>query len=193
LRVVDDHGLEDLTMRRLAMILGVEAPSLYKHIAGKSDILDGITELIYEEIDFGEATGSFRERVRAYSTSFRSALLRHPNAVPLVAMRPVTGESTIALVETALDEMNTLGFAPSDGRMFLNVAVAFIVGHASAEVGARRADQQLLIAARRQLSGNRYPNVASTLAADPVDHDAEFELGIDLIVDAIERVAAPAL
>ncbi len=189
LSVIDDHGLEELTMRRLALELGVEAPSLYKHIAGKPDILDGIVELVYEEIDFDGIAGSFRERVIAYASAFRSALLRHPNAVQLIAMRPVTGEHTIVLVERALEELGDLGFDAQEGRKFLNVAVSFIVGHALAEAGARSSNFEDVVAARRELGENRFPNVASSLAAFPVDHDAEFELGIDLIVDAIERVS----
>lgn len=190
LRVVDDHGLDELTMRRLGDLLGVEAPSLYKHIAGKPDILDGIVELVYEEVDFDGITGSFRERVLAYSSAFRSALLGHPNAVPLVAMRPVTAEHTIVLVEAALEEMSGLGFTAQEGRKFLNVAVSFIVGHALAEVGARRSSFEEIAVVRRNLDKTQFPNVVASLATHPVDHDAEFELGINLIVDAIERVVA---
>jgi len=193
LAVVDAGGIEELTMRRLGQELGVEAPSLYKHTGGKPDILDGIVELVYEEIDFGEASGAFRERVRSYSNAFRRALLRHPNVLPLIAMRPVTGEGTIALVETALDEMRRLGFPPSEGRKYLNVAVSFIVGHALAEVGARQASLADVIAARQELDHARFPNVMRTLASDPVDHDAEFALGIEMIVDGIEQMAAAAL
>ncbi|MCP3977094.1 MAG: TetR/AcrR family transcriptional regulator [bacterium] len=191
MRVIDDHGLDVLTMRRLALELGVEAPSLYKHIAGKPDILDGIVEMVYEEIDFDGIEGSFRERVNAYASAYRTALLRHPNAVQLVAMRPVTGEHTIVLVERALQEMGNLGFDAQEGRKFLDVAVAFIVGHTLAEVGARTSDFDELLAARSELDDDRFPNVATTVAAHPVDHDAEFELGIGLIIDAIERSAAP--
>lgn len=193
LRVVDDHGLDELTMRRLALELGVEAPSLYKHIAGKPDILDGITELVYKEIDFAEITGSFRQRVTGYSQVFRSTLLRHPNAVPLVAMRPVTGQHTIVLVEAVLAEMHALGFEPQEGRKFLNVAVAFIVGHALAEVGAGRSSFEDVVEARRDLDEVLFPNVVASLATHPVNHDAEFEIGINLIVDAIEGAAAPVV
>lgn len=192
LQLVDDGGLQDLTMRRLANRLGVEAPSLYKHVDGKSDILDGIADLVYEEIELVHVAGEFRDRALAYSLSFRRALLRHPNAAPLVAMRPVTGESTIQLVETALQELGHLGFAPTDARKFLNVTVGFIVGHALAEVGTSQVGAEEILASRREFEDAEYPNVAVTLAAEPVDYDAEFLLGIELIVDGIERyVSAP--
>jgi AcrR family transcriptional regulator len=189
LEIVDSHGLAELTMRRLGQHLGVEAPSLYKHIDGKADILDGITGLVYDEIEFASEAGSFRERVHRYSQSFRQALLRHPHAVPLMAMRPVPRENTIGLVEMALSAMAGLGFAPSEGRKYLNVAVGFIIGHALAEVGMRQADSEYVARARREFDDPAYPH-ARLLALEPVDHDGEFSLGIDLIVDAMERRAA---
>lgn len=190
LNIVDGAGLEELTMRRLGQQLGVEAPSLYKHVAGKADILDGIIDLVYEEIDFGETDGCFRTRVRHYSNSFRQALLRHPNVVQILAMRPVTGESTIGLVELALGELAGLGFSPQDGRRFLNVTVNFIIGHTLSQVGEQKAHVDEVLAARRTLDPERFPNVVTSLATAPVDHDGEFDLGIDLIVDGIERKVA---
>ncbi len=177
-------------MRRLGQQLGVEAPSLYKHVNGKADILDGIIDLVYEEIDLGEAQGTFRDRVRTYAGSFRQALLRHPNVVQLLAMRPVTGATTIELVETALEELTNLGFDPQEGRRFLNVTVNFIIGHTLSQVGEQRASFEEVMAVRRQFDPVEYPNFANSLATAPVDHDGEFELGIDLIVDGIERNVA---
>jgi len=177
-------------MRRLGQQLGVEAPSLYKHVAGKADILDGIIDLVYEEIDFGDANGLFRDRVRSYARSFRGALLRHPNVVQLLAMRPVTGETTIELVEAALDELARLGFDPEAARRFLNVTVNFIIGHTLSQVGEQQATVEDVMAARRKFDPAEYPNFSKSLAAAPVDHDGEFELGIDLIVDGIERTVA---
>lgn len=189
LEIVDRHGLADLTMRRLGQHLGVEAPSLYKHIKGKADILDGITGLVYDEIEFAGEEGSFRERVHRYSQSFRQALLRHPHVVPLMAMRPVPRDNTIGLVEYSLSAMAGLGYQPSEGRKYLNVAVGFIIGHALSEVGASQAGSEYVAQARREFDDPRYPH-ARLLALEPVDHDGEFVLGIDLIVDAIERRAA---
>lgn len=187
LDIVDEHGLEELTMRRLGQRLGVEAPSLYKHVAGKADILDGMIDLVYEEIDFAGAEGDFRDRVRSYAASFRRALMHHPNVVQLLAMRPVTGETTIELVELALTELGELGFDPEMARRYLNVTVNFIIGHTMSQVGMEQIGLDELMERRRAFDPERYPNVAKSLAAAPVDHDAEFELGVDLIIDAIER------
>ena len=192
LEIVDQHGLADLTMRRLGQQLGVEAPSLYKHLRGKADILDGITGLVYDEIEFAGEDGSFRERVHRYSQSFRHALLRHPHVVPLMAMRPVPRENTIGLVEMSLSAIAELGFTPSEGRKYLNVAVGFIIGHALSEVGARQAGTEYVAQTRQEFDDPQYPH-ARLLAVEPVDHDSEFSLGIDLIVDAVERRAAALL
>ena len=106
-------------------------------------------------------------------------------------MRPVTGEHTIHLVEAALAELHTQGFSTQEGRRYLNVAVSFIVGHVLAEVGSNITSFEDVAAVRRGFDSTQFPHVASSLAAYPVDFDAEFELGISLIVDAIERVASP--
>jgi len=189
LQVVDEEGLEELTMRRLAQVLGIEAPSLYKHIANKADILDGIAGLVYEEIDFGDASGSFSERVHSYANGCRRALLRHPNAVPIMATRPVTGRNTIALAQTVIEQMHSLGFCTEVGRRIVNVSYGFIVGHALAEVGSGRTSLAQMPEVRRSFECVVSEDVARTLALDPVDHDAEFELGIDLIIAGIERKA----
>jgi AcrR family transcriptional regulator len=190
LRVVDDEGLEELTMRRLAQVLGVEAPSLYKHITAKDDILDGIAGLVYEEIDFGDASGSFAERVHSYADSCRRALLHHPNAVSIMATRPVSGKNAIALAETVIEQMHRLGFCTEVGRRILNVSYGFIVGHALAEVGSGPSRSS----GERGEEARGYDcvvseDVARTMAFDPVDHDAEFELGISLIIAGIEQKA----
>ena len=190
LRIVDESGLDDLTMRNLGQHLGIEAPSLYKHVAGKADILDGIVDLVYEEIDFDAPDAEFRDRVMSYSDSFRSALLRHPNVVQLLAMKQVTAEPTIRLVEHALTELADLGIDPQLGRRYLNVTVNFIVGHAMSQVGEMSATLEEIMAVRRGFDPAQFPNVAKSIAVEPVDHDAEFELGINLIVDAIERKVA---
>lgn len=190
LRIVDGSGLDDLTMRNLGQQLGVEAPSLYKHVAGKADILDGIVDLVYEEIDFDASDDDFRSRVTSYSNSFRGALLRHPNVVQLLAMKQVTGEATIRLVEQALAELAELGIDPQLGRRYLNVTVNFIVGHAMSQVGEMSATLEEIMEVRRGFDPTQFPNVAKSIAVESVDHDAEFELGINLIVDAIERRVA---
>jgi AcrR family transcriptional regulator len=190
LRVVDEEGLEELTMRRLAQVLGVEAPSLYKHIANKADILDGVAGLVYKEIDFDDASGSFSERVHLYANGCRRALLRHPNAVPIMATRPVTGKNTIALAEIVIEQLHRLGFCTEVGRRILNVSYGFIVGHALGEVGSGRSSLAEMPEARRSFECVISDDVARTVAFDPVDHDAEFELGIDLIIAGIEQKAA---
>ncbi|MFC2177510.1 TetR/AcrR family transcriptional regulator C-terminal domain-containing protein, partial [Actinomycetota bacterium] len=153
------------------------------------DILDGIAGLVYEEIDFGEASGSFAERVHSYADSCRRALLRHPNAVPIMATRPVTGKNTMALAEAVIDQMHSLGFCTEVGRRILNVSYGFIVGHALAEVGSGSRTLPETRETHRGFECVVSEDVAHSVAFDPVDHDAEFELGIDLIIAGIEHKA----
>ncbi len=109
-----------------------------------------------------------------------------------MAMRPVPRGNTIGLVETSLAVMADLGFPPSEGRQYLNVAVGFIIGHALSEVGARQAGSDYVAQARSEFDDPAFPH-ARLLALEPVDHETEFSLGINLIVDAVERRAAALL
>src|SRR4051794_9883466 len=81
--LADAGGLEALTMRRLGEDLGVEAMSLYKHVANKEDLLDGMVDLVFAEIDLPREHAEWRTAMRARAVSARSALTRHPWATAL--------------------------------------------------------------------------------------------------------------
>src|SRR5690242_8331789 len=98
LTLVDRGGTEALSMRSLATELGVDAMSLYNHVANKEAVLDGIAELFLGRIGLPEPTGDWRADVRALATAFRHAAIQHPQAAPLVLTRQL--ESAKGLVGT---------------------------------------------------------------------------------------------
>ena len=120
LRLIDRDGLEALSMRRLGAALGVEAMSLYRHVPNKEAVLDGVVELLTEEIDVplarGASSDSWPATMRRIVRSYRKLAHAHPNAFPLIALRPLTtpkaiarGEATIALLlEAGLDELRAV-------------------------------------------------------------------------------------
>ena len=93
--LADTGGIEALTMRRLGQDLGVEAMSLYNHVAGKEDILDGITDLVFGEISVPSDRAGWKSAMRLRSVSARKALLRHPWASPLMQSRTKPGPATL--------------------------------------------------------------------------------------------------
>src|SRR6266540_1855700 len=81
---VDQHGLEALSMHKLGAELGVKAMSLYKHVADKDDILDGIVDLLWDEIPAEPAAGDWREAIRQLAAALRDLVHRHPHAAALL-------------------------------------------------------------------------------------------------------------
>src|SRR3954451_9572626 len=83
IRLADEGGIESLTMRRLARELGVEAMSLYNHVANKGDLVDAIVDLVFGEIEL-PSTPEWDVAIREYAVSAHEVLLRHPWACSLV-------------------------------------------------------------------------------------------------------------
>lgn len=198
LALIDRDGLDALTMRALASELGVEAPSLYKHATGKDDILDGVLDIIYRELWLDPSDDPWQDRVRAYSRALRATMLAHPNAAPVMATRPVFGAETLSLLERVLGELYDMGLDATRSIFVCDVVVSYVMGHVLSQLSADPnigADPDELARLRSMLPPDRFPRVRETLGNGPVDRDAEFELGLDLIVAGLEHMLtrAPAL
>ncbi|HXI96012.1 MAG TPA: TetR family transcriptional regulator, partial [Candidatus Acidoferrum sp.] len=89
--LADSSGIESLSMRKLGQELGVEAMSLYNHVANKDDILDGIVDLVFAEIDLPSGAGDWKPAMRRRAISAHEALLRHPWAPSLMQSRTRPG------------------------------------------------------------------------------------------------------
>src|SRR6478672_746410 len=100
--IADDDGLEAVTMRRLARELGVEAASLYHHVNGKDQILDGLVDVVAAEIELPKPSTDWRETVSQRAHHTRASLLRHPWAVSLMASRTSPGPATLRLLESGI-------------------------------------------------------------------------------------------
>ena len=91
--LVDDSGLKSLTMRRLGEAVGVEAMSLYNHVAGKDDLLDGMVDLVFSEIDLPSGGPDWKAAMRQRAISAREALARHPWGIGLMDGPPRPGDA----------------------------------------------------------------------------------------------------
>lgn len=181
LDLIDRDGADALTMRSLAKDLGVEAPSLYKHVPNKAAILDGICELIYAEVVMDDVGEAWEDRLRAYADGFRRALLNHQAAVPILTTRAVSTEGSMLLVEVALAEFARVGFDPETARKLLNVVVATITGMVLSEMS----DQDT---ARRSFAEpEKFPLASATVIAAPADRDAEFDIAMAMLTEGISR------
>ena len=188
LDLVDREGVEALTMRRLGRELGVEAMSLYGYVDSKEDLIEGVVEQVFRQMPLiVPGPGTWQDRVRRHAAAYRQVLLDHPNAVRLVAGRPVITEGTAAFVESALAELTSMGLPLELADRVLGVIASFTLGLVSEQVGNAGRDEATR-PLRDDISPERVPFVSQLDVMKPVDYDREFELGLDFIVAGLERL-----
>src|ERR1043165_8960957 len=117
-------------MRRVGEAVGVEAMSLYNHVANKAAILDGIFESILEELPPAPRASSWQSTLRERARSLRGVLAAHPNALPVVATRVAVTRVSLAYLEAMLGMLRAAGFSPRDAIQIVQILIAFVVGHA---------------------------------------------------------------
>jgi AcrR family transcriptional regulator len=191
LDLVDREGVDALTMRRLGRELGVEAMSLYGYVDSKEDLIEGVVEQVFRQMPLiVPGPGRWQDRLRRHAAAYRSVLLDHPNAVRLVAHRPLTTEGIAAFVDSALAELQGVGLDLATADRVLGVIASFTLGHVAEEVGdevrsaagdTRRFDP---------VDPERFPLLAAVARLKPTDHDREFDLGMDFIVAGLEELLA---
>jgi AcrR family transcriptional regulator len=111
LSVADSEGIEAVTMRRLAREMGVEGASLYHHVNGKDQILDGLVDVVAAEIELPTPSADWREAVGQRGHHTRACLLRHPWAVSSMASRTSPGSATLGLLENGIRCFREGGFS----------------------------------------------------------------------------------
>jgi AcrR family transcriptional regulator len=188
LQLIDREGLDALSMRRLATELGVHAMSLYNHVPSRGVLLDGVVEAVLREGDASVASsGAWDERIRERCRAFRAAALAHPNAFVLVLTRPVLSHAALDVIRAGLSPAIDAGLAPESAVHAMRAFTAFMTGTILREVGSvmtfAAVDADLLDRQVDEATHSRDPVLA---AAAPhlavVDHDAEFDYGIELLI-----------
>jgi AcrR family transcriptional regulator len=196
--LADAGGLEAVSMRKLGQILHVEAMSLYKHVASKDDILDGMAELITGEFEAPAATGDWRTAIRSSAISTHEVLLRHPWASTLIESRVNLGPARLRYVDAVIGALSRGGFdMPTVARAFMALdshTYGFTLQEQSWTVDVEETPERAAALART-LPRDEYPNlvrmtemVSTTADAFPLD----FAFGLDLILDGLERLRGAA-
>ena len=135
LRVVDEEGLEALTMRHLAETIGVATMSLYSHVATKEDVIRGLLNLVTGEIALPAPDVPPWDALRTVTREFRRVALRHPNLVPLIMQAPPTGVEGLHTLEVALDALRRAGMEPARTASAYRLSASFAIGFVSLECG----------------------------------------------------------
>jgi len=192
--LADSSGIESLSMRRLGQRLGVEAMSLYNHVANKDDILDGIVDLVVSEIEVPASDVEWKTAMRRSAISAHDALQRHPWANAIMISAGVRS-ARLRYMESVLRRLREAGFSPVMTHHAYHALDSHIVGFALWQAGYAALPRDLSdLAAEfiRQIPSADYPylveHVEQHLDESSGDDVSEFEFGLDLILDGLERL-----
>src|SRR5919201_5224188 len=198
LRVMDEEGLDAVSMRRVAREVGVEAMSLYHYVEDKEDLLDGVCESVMAEFVFPEPSQDWRENCRRGARAWRQLLRKHPNVMRLFAEErgPVRSAESMRPMEYALEILRSSGISARDTAQAFHAFGGYIQGFVMMEFGsiAGGGSPEHLKAQAAFAEGLPEDFVTLRDVAPhfmECDHDEQFEVGIDLLIRGLEAKVRP--
>jgi AcrR family transcriptional regulator len=194
----DAHGLGTLSMRKLGEILGVEAMSLYHHVANKDALLDGMVDIVFGEIDVPTDAPDWKAAMRRRGVSARAVLSRHPWAIALMESRTSPGPATLRHHDTVIGVLRAGGFPVALAAHAFAVLDAFTYGFALQEATLPFDGGQATAEVTQNIMGDMAPGAYPHLTELAVEHvlqpgydfGDEHAYGLDLILDGLERALA---
>jgi AcrR family transcriptional regulator len=193
--LADRDGIDSLSMRKIGQELQVEAMSLYNHVANKDDILDGIIDLVFSEIDVPSDRNDWKIAMYQRALSVRDVLLRHPWATSLMQSRTRPGPATIRHHNAVIGSLRRAGFSITMAAHAYSVLDGYIYGFALQQINLpyHTSEDNTAFAQNlpQQFPTDEYPYLAEMIREHAMkpgyDYAKEFEFGLDLILDSIER------
>ena len=133
LAVADEGGLSAITMASVGARLGVEAMSLYRHIGNKEEMLDGLVDRVFAEIELPQEADGWRDAMRRRAVSAHDALRRHPWAIGLMESRSQPGPATLGLLDANVAVLLRAGFSGRQATRVYNIVDSYVYGFALQE------------------------------------------------------------
>jgi AcrR family transcriptional regulator len=197
LALADQHGIESLSMRKLGVAVGVEAMSLYNHVANKEDLLDGMIDLVFAEIDLPSGEDTWKTAMRQRAIAVRTVLSRHRWAIGLMESRTSPGPATLRHHDAVLGCLRGAGFSLELTAHAYAALDSYIYGFALQERGLPfdTPEETALLAQVMvaQFPSATYPHLAEFtfghILKPGYDFGQEYEFGLDLLLDGLERAA----
>lgn len=194
----DAGGLADLSMRRLAQELGVEAMSLYHHVPSKDAILDGMVDRVFAEIELPAPDLDWKSALRRRSASVRAALLRHRWALAVMENRKAPGPTTLTHHDAVLGCLRAAGFSVVLAGHAYAVLDAFVYGFVHTELtlpfSTPEETRAVASAIFEQLPPGAYPHLVELTREHVLRpgyaYANEFDFGLSLVLDGLERARA---
>ena len=194
IELADAEGLGSVTMRRLASSLRVEAMSLYNHVAGKDELLDGMADLVAAEIEVPDPGLGWKTAIRRSAISAHEVFMRHPWASGLLESRTNLGPARLRYVDAVIGVLSGAGFPLTTvGFAFMALdshTYGFTLQELSWPFDADHA-HELAATMVETVPADDYPNLAAmaeAAATSPGSFPLRFDFGLDLLLDGLERL-----
>lgn len=191
LELIDASGLDALSMRKLGAALGVEAMSLYNHVASKDDLLTGVADLLLEMVDIPPRRGDWRQDVRCLCEAVRAVGVAHPRAFPLVITQSRASVDAWRPVLAGFELVHEAGLTDEQAASAVNVVSSYLVGFVLFEINSLAHQNPLeVLDIEGEASAQDRPLLVRFAAARaPANHDEAFARGLDVLLAGIEAGA----
>jgi AcrR family transcriptional regulator len=198
IKLADQGGLESLSMRKLGQELGVEAMAVYYHFANKDEVIDGIVDIVFSQIDLPASGADWKSAMRQRAVSLRDVLLRHRWAIGLMESRRKPGPANLRHHDVVIGSLRSAGLDMPTIAHAYSLVDSYVYGFAlfamnlpfdpSEEVADLGQD------VLRAYPVNAYPNLVAYISAmrPGYNYGDEFEYGLDLILDGLDRASSTA-
>ncbi|MGA9103531.1 TetR/AcrR family transcriptional regulator [Aeromicrobium sp.] len=193
--VADRGGIAGLTIRSLAAELGVKPMSVYHHVANKDEILDGIVDLVFGEIELPTIGGEWHEEMRRRAASAREAMRRHPWAIGLVETRTSPGPSTLKHHNAVIGTLREAGFSIEMTAHAFALIDAYVYGFALSEATLPINGPETVTEVAEQMmeffTAEDYPHLlefsVEHVMKPGYDYGKEFEFGLGVVLDGLAK------
>ncbi|HEY7624438.1 MAG TPA: TetR/AcrR family transcriptional regulator C-terminal domain-containing protein [Candidatus Limnocylindria bacterium] len=184
--LIDEDGLDALSMRHLGAALGVEAMSLYRHFPSKAVLLDAVVGRLLAELVLPvPGNAAWQESFRALARDYRQLLLRHPNAIPLLATLQLSNPGALGAAGAVMALLRDAGFDARTAFHVLATAESYVIGFAYWEAGTAG----MRGSAAPPLPAGADPYIVENWAEiSGADCAVAFEFGLDTFIAGLERM-----
>jgi AcrR family transcriptional regulator len=198
--LADENGIDSLSMRKLGDAVGVEAMSLYNYVANKDDLLDGMIDVVFSEIELPSVEDGWRAAMRRRAISVRTILSRHRWAIGLMESRSSPGPATLRHHDAVIGCLRAARFSVELTAHAYSALDSYIYGFALQErdlpFDTAEETSELAQAILERFPAGEYPHLAELTVEHVLqpgyDYGNEFLFGLDLILDGLERARQQA-
>jgi AcrR family transcriptional regulator len=186
-RLLQEEGVEALSMRALAARFHVSPMALYNHVRDKQDLIAGIVASVVRAIEIPPRQGGWQRRLRSCFRALRRACLSNPHVIPLIEQATALDPAIFRPMEAALGALKDAGMNLQDAMRAYFLLVNFTMGQVSYEIRGPNQLDAIMAVRRGAISRADFPLVVEATSAGAWDFDAAFEFGLDVVIGGLAQ------